>query len=62
MTPFLCHFPESGKYKHTKMPMPWNQHYVSLSGFLKDIKYNNGIKAEGVALFVLDVENIVFCE
>ncbi|KAF8161842.1 hypothetical protein BJ912DRAFT_865427 [Pholiota molesta] len=22
MTPFLCHFPESGKYKHTKTPMP----------------------------------------
>ncbi|KAF8170591.1 hypothetical protein BJ912DRAFT_821228, partial [Pholiota molesta] len=59
-TSFLCRFPDSPKYKDGKFPMPPNRRYMTITGFLSDVKYVNDIEVDGVEYFVIDIETIVF--
>jgi hypothetical protein len=57
-TAFFCRFPDSPKYKDGKFPT--NRRYVTINGFLSDVKYVNDIEVDGVEYFVIDIESIVF--
>ncbi|KAF8202111.1 hypothetical protein BJ912DRAFT_920518 [Pholiota molesta] len=60
ITSFFCRFPDSPKYKEGKYPMPVNRRYVTITGFLSDVKYVNDIEVDGVEHFIIDIETIVF--
>jgi hypothetical protein len=59
-TCFLCHIPDSAKYKNwSSKPMPGNKHFVSICGFLTGM--NRSDNDSEVAEFLIDVESVTFC-
>jgi len=56
---FKCVF-DSPKYKNSTPPVPFANKFVSVSGMLTDIFFNNGNEDEGIQTFLLSVEHIVF--
>jgi hypothetical protein len=57
-TTFLCHIPDSPKYKDCGKPLPRDKCFVSLYGFITGVdKSGDGL----VERFRIDVDNISFC-
>lgn len=59
-TRFLCHIPDSAKYKSWRSkPMPTNNRWVSILGVLTKVdRSSNNLEVEQ---FRIDIDNIVFC-
>jgi len=59
VTSFLCIIPDSPKYKLSGKPMPYNNRYISLSGYLTGIACKDG-DPDTIERFMVTVEDIVF--
>jgi len=60
VAPFLCIIPDSPKYKSGNKPMPYNNHFVSLTGYLTNVHHKNNDPSQAVERFVITVQDIVF--
>ena len=59
ITSFLCHIPDSPKYRNWRSkPMPTDNRWVSILGFLRMDRSGNNLEVER---FRIDIDNIVIC-
>ena len=57
---FQCVIPDSPRFKNGQKPTPFNKRYVSVRGLLKNVVYKNLKQEDGIAHFVVKVEQIAF--
>jgi hypothetical protein len=59
VTSFLCIIPDSPKYKSSGKPVPYNNRYISLSGYLTGVT-SKVDDMDIIERFTVTVEDIVF--
>lgn len=59
--PFLCKFPDTGRFPKDKRPMPYDRRYLTVEGFITNIKLKTGPPGESMLDYIeVTIEEVCF--